>query len=112
MRLVFAKEASEGQNDEVKAERLMEATGHHLEDVIALLRQRNTSTWCRPWRPTRDRSFTSAVCSCQTDVLTHPRIQFLYPHDFESQRLTNDSTICVVALPVSVDWYSSLEVHP
>ena len=49
---------------------------------------------------------------CQTDVLTHPRIQFLYPHDFESQRLTNDSTICVVALPVSVDWYSSLEVDP
>ena len=26
----------------------MAATGHHLEDVIALLRQRNTSTLCRP----------------------------------------------------------------
>ena len=36
MRLVFAKEAREGQNAQEKAERLMEATGHHLEDVIAL----------------------------------------------------------------------------
>ena len=35
MRLVFAKEAREDQNTEVKAERLMAATGHHLEDVIA-----------------------------------------------------------------------------
>ena len=35
---------------------LMAATGHHLEDVIALLRQRNTSTLCRPWRLVRDRT--------------------------------------------------------
>ena len=41
---MFAKEAREGQNAEDKAERLMAATGHHLEVVIALLRQRNTST--------------------------------------------------------------------
>ena len=56
MLLVFAKEAREGQNDEFKAERLMAATGHHLEDVIALLRQRNTTTLCWPWRPAKDRS--------------------------------------------------------
>ena len=48
MCIVFAKEAREGQNAEDKAERLMAATGHHLEDVIALLRQRNTSTLCWP----------------------------------------------------------------
>ena len=44
MRLVFAKEAREGQNAEDKADRLMAVIGHHLEDVIALLRQRNMST--------------------------------------------------------------------
>ena len=55
-RLVFAKEAREGQNAEGKAERLMTATGHHLEDEIALLRQRNTSTLYWPWRPAKDRS--------------------------------------------------------
>ena len=49
MRLVLVKEAREGQNAEDKAERLMAATGHHLEDVIALLRQRNTSTLCWPF---------------------------------------------------------------
>ena len=31
----------------------MAAIGHHLEDVIALLRQRNTSTLCCPWRYSR-----------------------------------------------------------
>ena len=56
MGLVFAKEALEGQNAEEKAERLMAATGHHLEDVIALPRQRNMSTLCWLWRPARDRS--------------------------------------------------------
>ena len=61
MRIVFAKEAREGQNAEDKAERLMAATGHHLEDVIALLRQRNTSTLCWPLKAceslnTRDRA--------------------------------------------------------
>ena len=44
MRIVCAKEAREGQNAEDKAERLMAATGHLLEDVSALLQQRNTST--------------------------------------------------------------------
>ena len=34
----------------------MAAIGHHLEDVIALLRQRNTSTLCCPWRSSRDRT--------------------------------------------------------
>ena len=47
MLLVFAKEAREGQNAEVKAERLI-ATGSHLEDVIALFRQRNTCALCWP----------------------------------------------------------------
>ena len=56
VRLVFAKEARESQYDEFKAERLMAAIGHHLEDVIALLRQRNTSTLCCPWRSSRDRT--------------------------------------------------------
>ena len=49
MRLVFAMEAREGQNAQDKAERLMAATGHHLEDVIALIRQRNKSAPCWPW---------------------------------------------------------------
>ena len=35
---------------------LMAATGHHLVDVIALLRQRNTSTLCSPWRPAKVRT--------------------------------------------------------
>ena len=56
MCLVFAKEACEGPNAQEKAEFLMGATGHHLEDVIALFRQRNTSTLCRPWRLVRDRT--------------------------------------------------------
>ena len=38
----------EGQNAEDKAERLMAATCHLLEDVIALFRQRSTSTLCWP----------------------------------------------------------------
>ena len=62
MRLVFVKEAREGQNAKDKAERLMAATGHHLEDVIALLRQRNTSTLCWPWRPAKDRSLRKQLC--------------------------------------------------
>ena len=49
MRLVFAMEAREGQNAQDKAERLMAATGHHLEGVIALIRQRNKSAPCWPW---------------------------------------------------------------
>ena len=44
VRLVLAMEVREGQNAEDKADRLMAAIVHHLEDVIALLRQRNTST--------------------------------------------------------------------
>ena len=42
MCIVFSLEAREGPNAQDKAERLMVATGHFLEDMIALLRQRNT----------------------------------------------------------------------
>ena len=35
VRIVFAKEAREGPNAEDKAERLMAATGPHLEDMMA-----------------------------------------------------------------------------
>ena len=61
MRLVFAKEAPEGPNAQEEAERLMAAIGHHLEDVVALLRQRNTSTLCWPWRPAKDRSLRTKL---------------------------------------------------
>ena len=44
--IVFSIEACEGPNTQDKAEPLMAATCHLLEDVIALLRQRNTSTLC------------------------------------------------------------------
>ena len=33
----------------------MKATYHHLVLLNALLRQRNTYTWCWPWRPARVR---------------------------------------------------------
>ena len=46
MCIVFSLEAREGPNAQDKAERLMAATCHLLEDVIALFRQRNTSTLC------------------------------------------------------------------
>ena len=39
VRIVFAKEAPKGQNGEDKAERLITATGHHLEDMMATCHQ-------------------------------------------------------------------------
>ena len=55
--------SSEGPDPEVKAVCLsghlfevMKATYHHLVLLSALLRQRNTYTWCWPWRPSRVRT--------------------------------------------------------
>ena len=93
----------------------MGATGHHLEDVIALLRQRNTSTWCRPWRHARDPSFASAGCSGQTDVLTHPGTQLV----LESRRFRvpafnqRQHDLCGYfhLYVINMTWFSNLEVY-